>query len=71
MKTNPKKQSNAYHCPKCGKKITWFNDIPLKGFCWGTSENEHEEYSVKVQLDELWIPVERKEKTNEPLNLNR
>jgi len=36
------------NCPKCGKRITWFNDIPLRGFCWGTEENEHPEYSVVV-----------------------
>lgn len=36
------------HCPKCGKKITWFNDMPLSGFCWGTNEEEHEEYRQKV-----------------------
>ena len=35
-------------CPKCGRKIKWFNDIPLKGFCWGTAKNEHAEYSVLV-----------------------
>lgn len=36
------------NCPKCGKQINWFNDIPLRGFCWGTEENEHKEYSVEV-----------------------
>jgi hypothetical protein len=35
-------------CPKCGRTINWFNDIPLKGFCWGPPDNEHEEYSVIV-----------------------
>jgi len=35
-------------CPKCGRTISWFNDIPLRGFCWGTPDNEHKEYSVIV-----------------------
>jgi hypothetical protein len=38
-------------CPLCNRKITWFNDFPLKGFCWGTEENEHKEYSVIVKRD--------------------
>ena len=35
-------------CPKCGRIIKWFNGIPLKGFCWGTEEEEHSEYSALV-----------------------
>jgi predicted nucleic-acid-binding Zn-ribbon protein len=40
-------------CPKCGRTITWFNDIPLKGYCWGTHDNEHEEYSVVVCVKKI------------------
>jgi hypothetical protein len=53
-KTNPSKSMTANlseliaPCPKCGRRITWFNDIPLRGFCWGTPDNEHEEHSVVV-----------------------
>jgi hypothetical protein len=52
-KTNPSKSSVNLSelvdpCPVCGRRITWFNDIPLRGFCWGTPDNEHEEYSVVV-----------------------
>lgn len=35
-------------CKICGRKITWFNDIPLKGYCWGTEEKEHKEYKILV-----------------------
>lgn len=31
-------------CPKCGKKEGfWYNDVPLKAFCWGTVEKPHKE----------------------------
>jgi hypothetical protein len=33
-------------CPVCGKKAWWYNDIPLKAFCWGSEENEHEEVVI-------------------------
>jgi hypothetical protein len=29
-------------CPTCGKKTWWYNDIPLKAFCWGSEDNEHQ-----------------------------
>jgi hypothetical protein len=49
IKTPAERASEAVgKCPKCGRSITWFNDIPLRGFCWGTEENEHPEYSVEV-----------------------
>lgn len=30
-------------CPVCGRTPTWFNDVPLKAFCWGTEDNPHPE----------------------------
>jgi len=30
-------------CPICGAKKWWFNDVPLAGFCWGSSGKEHRE----------------------------
>ena len=30
-------------CPVCGRIPDWFNDVPLKAFCWGTKENPHPE----------------------------
>lgn len=30
-------------CPVCGRTPTWFNDLPLKAFCWGTDEAPHPE----------------------------
>jgi len=46
------KKENNHTCPICNQKITWFNDIPLKGFCWGTEENEHKEYSFIVKEED-------------------
>ena len=34
-------------CPICGGKL-WFNDLPIKGYCWGSIEKEHDEYSILV-----------------------
>lgn len=48
-------------CPKCGKQITWLNDVPLRAYCWGTSTNEHEEVSFLVKFNEStgsWVPVD-------------
>lgn len=42
------KYENVDCCPKCGKMPTWFNDIPLRAFCWGTTEKEHIEMSAIV-----------------------
>jgi hypothetical protein len=35
-------------CPKCGRKEWWYNDIPLKGFCWGPGDDPHREVSKLV-----------------------
>lgn len=35
-------------CGKCGKVITWYNDVPLRAFCWGTEKREHKEWSKIV-----------------------
>jgi hypothetical protein len=35
-------------CPKCGRYPTWFNDVPLRAFCWGTDKKPHIEMSRVV-----------------------
>ena len=35
-------------CPKCGHFVTWFNDVPLRGFCSGPPDKEHSEWSAIV-----------------------
>lgn len=35
-------------CPVCQRKPTWFNDVPLRAFCWGTESREHSEASCVV-----------------------
>ena len=35
-------------CPKCGKKVDWANDIPLRAFCWGTEEMPHAEMTALI-----------------------
>ncbi len=35
-------------CPNCGATKHWYNDVPLKAFCWGTEENPHKEWSKVV-----------------------
>lgn len=35
-------------CPHCGKKEHWYNDVPLRAFCWGTDEKPHAEWSKMV-----------------------
>tara|TARA_Y100000385_G_C13106048_1_gene647910 strand:- start:2845 stop:3048 length:204 start_codon:yes stop_codon:yes gene_type:complete len=39
-------------CPVCGATDLWFNDIPLKAFCWGTEENPHPEARKTVPYHE-------------------
>lgn len=36
-------------CPVCGKTKWWYNDVPLKAFCWGTEDDEHEEVIIEVE----------------------
>jgi len=36
-----KKTKFVMKCGRCGKEITWFNDVPLTAFCYGTEEKEH------------------------------
>lgn len=32
-------------CPYCGKKgHHWYNDVPLRAFCWGTEKKPHREW---------------------------
>ena len=37
------------HCSKPGRSM-WINDIPLRAFCWGVKDDEHEEHSQVVPL---------------------
>ena len=43
-----KYQKAVGRCPICGKYPTWFNDIPLTAYCWGTEEDEHEEWNKVI-----------------------
>ena len=47
LAANKKIHSEIGNCPKCGKRF-WLNDVPLKGFCWGTEENPHTEVVKKI-----------------------
>lgn len=44
-------------CPACKKFPKWFNDVPLKAFCWGTEKKEHDECSrvVSTVHNTPWI----------------
>ena len=35
-------------CPRCAKIPTWFNNVPLLAYCYGTEEKEHPEMSCIV-----------------------
>ena len=35
-------------CPLCGSTDLWFNDVPLKAFCWGSEKKPHKEWSKIV-----------------------
>lgn len=37
------RQKAVGKCPVCGKHPTWFNDVPLRAFCWGTEAKPHNE----------------------------
>jgi len=32
-------------CPICKKVKWWYNDLPLRAFCWGSPDDEHKEVS--------------------------
>ena len=35
-------------CPICGNKQLWFNDLPIKAFCYGPESKPHKEWSKMV-----------------------
>jgi len=37
-------------CPKCGGLAHWYNDVPLRAFCWGGEGKEHKEWSKEVPI---------------------
>lgn len=43
-------RSAGMRCPRCGKTDLWFNDVPLRAFCWGdeAAGTEHAEWSALV-----------------------
>lgn len=47
LTANDKIHSEIGNCPKCGKRF-WLNDVPLKGFCWGTENKPHSEVVKKI-----------------------
>jgi hypothetical protein len=42
------RQKAVGKCPKCKKHPTWFNDVPLRAFCWGTDKKPHVEMTRVV-----------------------
>jgi hypothetical protein len=44
---NDKIHAAIGNCPKCGKQF-WLNDVPLKGFCWGTEDKPHVQVVKKI-----------------------
>lgn len=46
------RQETARHnvgpCPRCGIYPNWFNDVPLRAFCWGTDAKPHLQLSRLV-----------------------
>jgi len=30
-------------CPVCGRKRHWYNDVPLRAFCWGAGGSDEED----------------------------
>jgi len=34
-------------CPICKKVKWWYNDLPLRAFCWGSPDDEHKEVPYK------------------------
>ena len=42
-------------CPTCGRTEHWFNDIPLRAFCWGTEDAEHPEMSRLADGSTTWM----------------
>ena len=39
-------------CPICNERFRWANDIPLKYYCWGDRNVEHEEHWEYVEENE-------------------
>lgn len=31
-------------CPYCKSKRHWYNDVPLRAFCWGSENKSHREW---------------------------
>ena len=42
------RQKAVGKCPVCHKHPDWFNDVPLRAFCWGTEKRPHNEMSRVV-----------------------
>lgn len=48
-KLQQKQDASVGPCPRCGKRTHfWYNDVPLRAFCWGTEEKEHREWSKVI-----------------------
>jgi hypothetical protein len=46
----PSYRQAGLRCPLCGREPTWYNDVPLRAFCWGGLDDqpEHREWSQIV-----------------------
>ena len=43
-----KYQKAVGRCPKCKQYPTWFNDVPLRAFCYGPDEKPHSGMTIIV-----------------------
>lgn len=54
MMSVEKMQEAVGPCPICGRR-PWLNDVPIKAFCWGPPDAEHEEMVCIVPSRDLSI----------------
>jgi len=42
-------RNRGMKCACCGRvRGLWFNDVPLRAFCWGKKKSPHKEWSKQV-----------------------
>ncbi len=41
-------QKAVGRCPYCKRYPTWFNNVPLKAYCWGLDNKQHREWHKLV-----------------------
>lgn len=68
MERKTKHQLIVGQCPKCNKHPDWFNDVPLRAFCWGTEKNPHVEMTRVVHSKSKWMTAKEFTKVIEVKN---